>query len=324
MKHLHPVYQVLLLVGEQHHTKLNHDKPGADEDTDSHSASSPAKPTRLHIVPNFASSTAFATASQTCARGYTSLAESVSAMAESNPMNRSFSVDDLVGGIFRLGQAGAAFGRTDSEAAFQEFLKRIPSATNLAANQQYEPSQLQQQAQQLLASGSAGANNVPASLPEAGQPGEGGMPRVPSLDVLRQLVMQSPGFSAPPVSVKAEGSAGPPHGFSAKATFGAINAAICGSSYGPALLPRIASTLHRPLSPLRCVAELASFGLPLCLVAAHHLTSAAKHGQLLPCAGCRHAGTPVCSYAACSVGPSAGAVDGACGRPSVAVSGCGP
>jgi hypothetical protein len=34
----------------------------------------------------------------------------------SESMNRSFSVDDLVGGIFRLGQAGAgAFGRTDSE-----------------------------------------------------------------------------------------------------------------------------------------------------------------------------------------------------------------
>ena len=46
-------------------------------------------------------------------------------------MERSFSVDDIVGGIWRLGAAG--MGRTDSEAAFQEFLKKIPSNTNLAA-----------------------------------------------------------------------------------------------------------------------------------------------------------------------------------------------
>ncbi|WIA31653.1 hypothetical protein OEZ86_002533 [Tetradesmus obliquus] len=129
----------------------------------------------------------------------------------SESMNRSFSVDDLVGGIFRLGQAGAgAFGRTDSEAAFQEFLKRIPSATNLAANQQFEPNQLQQAQQLLSASGSGGgaaAANLSAGLSEAGQ-GTGGMPRVPSLDVLRQLVIQnqlSQGLSQPGIA-KAEAS----------------------------------------------------------------------------------------------------------------------
>lgn len=46
-------------------------------------------------------------------------------------MDRSFSVDDLVGGIWRLGQAGV--GRSDSEAAFQELLKGFPSTNNLAA-----------------------------------------------------------------------------------------------------------------------------------------------------------------------------------------------
>ncbi|KAF8070929.1 G6PD5 [Scenedesmus sp. PABB004] len=113
-------------------------------------------------------------------------------MAES--MSRSFSVDDLVGGIFRLQNqaAGGAgmFGRTDSEAAFQEFLKRIPSATNLTASGggAYEPAALQAQAQQLLASGAgAGAAAAAAGLPEV----SGGMPRVPSLDVLRQLVLQN-------------------------------------------------------------------------------------------------------------------------------------
>jgi hypothetical protein len=160
-------------------------------------------------------------------------------------MNRSFSVDDLVGGIFRLGQAGAgAFGRTDSEvsligvkrdpsrrcstqlltlavchalspqAAFQEFLKRIPSATNLAANQQFDPNQLQQAQQLLSASGSGGgaaAANLSAGLSEAVQ-GTGGMPRVPSLDVLRQLVIQNQlGQGLSPSGIaKTEASGGEP------------------------------------------------------------------------------------------------------------------
>ena len=99
-----------------------------------------------------------------------------------------------------------------SQAAFQEFLKRIPSATNLAANQQFEPNQLQQAQQLLSASGSAGgaaAANVSAGLSEAAQ-GHGGMPRVPSLDVLRQLVIQNQlgqGVSQPGMP-KAEASGG--------------------------------------------------------------------------------------------------------------------
>jgi hypothetical protein len=126
-------------------------------------------------------------------------------------MERSFSVDDLVGGIWRLGQAG--MGRTDSEAAFQEFLKRIPSATNLAggAGQNVDPAQLeahlqqhaqqlQQQAQQALhqTGNAAPVSSGPASsAPESSTSGGGdappgprnGIPRVPSLDLLRQLVM---------------------------------------------------------------------------------------------------------------------------------------
>lgn len=79
-------------------------------------------------------------------------------------MERSFSVDDLVGGIFRQA-AAAGMGRTDSESAFQEFLKRIPSATNLAAahaaHQAHQQMQQQAQAQhqhvQALAQQAAGA-----------------------------------------------------------------------------------------------------------------------------------------------------------------------
>jgi hypothetical protein len=100
-----------------------------------------------------------------------------------------------------------------SQAAFQEFLKRIPSATNLAANQQFEPNQLQQAHQLLSASGNGGgaaAANLSAGLTsEAGQ-GTGGMPRVPSLDVLRQLVIQNQlgqGLSQPGV-VKSEAAGG--------------------------------------------------------------------------------------------------------------------
>lgn len=138
-------------------------------------------------------------------------------MDASAGLSRAFSVDDLVGGIWRLqnqqagGQSGGGlFGRTDSEAAFQEFLKRIPSATNLAAGggSQFEPQQLQQQAQQLLASGAGAAASTAIQEANGGVPG---MPRVPSLDLLRQLVIQNQlnqGFSAPSAVVKAEASTG--------------------------------------------------------------------------------------------------------------------
>lgn len=138
-------------------------------------------------------------------------------MDASAGLSRAFSVDDLVGGIWRLqnqqagGQTGGGlFGRTDSEAAFQEFLKRIPSATNLAAaaSGQYEPQQLQQQAQQLLASG---AGSAAANAIQEANGGVPGMPRVPSLDLLRQLVIQNQlqqGFSAPSSVVKSESIGG--------------------------------------------------------------------------------------------------------------------
>jgi hypothetical protein len=109
-------------------------------------------------------------------------------------MERTFSVDDLIGNVYRLsGALGGMGNRTDSEAAFQEFLKRIPSATNLSAvgsagGAQYEPGALQQTAQQLL-----GGTNLPTaplntSLNQDPAPS---MPRVPSLDLLRQLVLQN-------------------------------------------------------------------------------------------------------------------------------------
>lgn len=140
-------------------------------------------------------------------------------------MERTFSVDDLIGNVYRLsGALGGMGNRTDSEAAFQEFLKRIPSATNLSAvGSAGGAASYEQTAQQLLSGGA-----VAASLPTAplntslGSDPAPGMPRVPSLDLLRQLVLQNSlgsslgqQVSAAPGGLKAEGlSAG-------EATFGA-------------------------------------------------------------------------------------------------------
>jgi hypothetical protein len=109
-------------------------------------------------------------------------------------MERTFSVDDLIGNVYRLsGALGGMGNRTDSEAAFQEFLKRIPSATNLSAigsagGAQYEPGALQQTAQQLLGNTSLPTAPLNTSLNSDPAPS---MPRVPSLDLLRQLVLQN-------------------------------------------------------------------------------------------------------------------------------------
>lgn len=89
------------------------------------------------------------------------------------------------------------------QAAFQEFLKRIPSATNLANGSCEPPPPLPTA---LLAPPASGAPESSAALP--------GMPRVPSLDVLRQLViqgqLQGQGFSQPSLpSAKAEPAAPP-------------------------------------------------------------------------------------------------------------------
>ncbi|KAL6750268.1 hypothetical protein V8C86DRAFT_2817615 [Haematococcus lacustris] len=103
-------------------------------------------------------------------------------------------LDDLVGGLWRYTN-NVGFGRSESEAAFQEFLKRIPSASNLAAI--------------AGSTGQLASGDVPTSmslglgsyLPQAGMPSQAqqhsyaaapGMPRVSSLDLLARLVTQSP------------------------------------------------------------------------------------------------------------------------------------
>ncbi|KAA6423290.1 MAG: hypothetical protein FRX49_06742 [Trebouxia sp. A1-2] len=109
-------------------------------------------------------------------------------------MDRQVSVEDIVGGLYKLGSAG--FPRTDSEAAFQDFLKRIPSTTNLAGQaEQLNPQQqlqLQQHVQHLTQQ-----SQIPSSSEQqdATHHNIGGIPRVPSLDFLRQLMNVNPAVS---------------------------------------------------------------------------------------------------------------------------------
>ncbi len=111
-------------------------------------------------------------------------------------MQRQFSVDDFnnLSGFWKLGASMAGFPRTDSEAAFQDFLKRIPSTSNLAAQaqglDQAQQLHLQQQVQQFQQAQQAGlhAAGSGGALGEVGGLNVGGIPRVPSLDLLRQLV----------------------------------------------------------------------------------------------------------------------------------------
>jgi hypothetical protein len=138
-------------------------------------------------------------------------------------MERATSVDDLIGGFWRgLGQA-AGMPRTDSEAAFQEFLKRIPSTANLtqaaaaaaAAGDSSSAAQaLQQQVQQLtqavpapaagssavIAPSSTTAALATAPLTDLVTSAVGGMPRVPSLDFLRQIMVSNQQFPPPAAS----------------------------------------------------------------------------------------------------------------------------
>lgn len=180
-------------------------------------------------------------------------------------MERATSVDDLIGGFWRgLGQA-AGMPRTDSEAAFQEFLKRIPSTANLtqaaaaaaAAGDSSSAAQaLQQQVQQLTqavpaaAAGSSSAvapSSSVAALPSlvATAPltdlvtsAVGGIPRVPSLDFLRQIMVSNQQFpppsSTPPIIKPDPGAADALKGAAAAA---AASAGLTAPMVMPAALP---------------------------------------------------------------------------------------
>lgn len=107
-------------------------------------------------------------------------------------MERSVSVEDFLGGLLRLNKQAGGNGmgqRTDSEAAFQEFLKRIPSAQNLAS----QPTGDDKPGHHLFASGSATSlfplgNNALGTSTSLGR--DANMPRVASLEMLRTFANQ--------------------------------------------------------------------------------------------------------------------------------------
>lgn len=143
-------------------------------------------------------------------------------------LERGFSADDL--SLMLKLQGGAGFPRTDSEAAFMDFLKRIPSTSNLAAQASAQgldaaqQQQLMQQAQQMQAqaqqSGLASSSSLTAplqgTLQEVGRLNVGGIPRVPSLDLLRQLVQVNQSMS--PNAAKAAASAPGEHPYCVQAS----------------------------------------------------------------------------------------------------------
>ncbi|KAK9827653.1 hypothetical protein WJX81_004026 [Elliptochloris bilobata] len=167
-------------------------------------------------------------------------------------MERGFSADDL--SLMLKLQGGAGFPRTDSEAAFMDFLKRIPSTSNLAAQasaqgldaaQQQQLMQTAQHMQAAQASGLASSSSLGAplagQLQEVGRLNVGGIPRVPSLDLLRQLVQVNQTMS--PSGAKAPASA--PEGAPLESAPSSRSLPGAGGAVlpMPATVPMVATTL---------------------------------------------------------------------------------
>jgi len=106
-------------------------------------------------------------------------------------MERNWSVEDLVGGLWRV-------GRTDSEQQLQDYLRRVPSGT--WPGPPPTEYQAQQQAQLVDAVNAQAAyaqamqqittGNKPTEMVPPGASANNGMQRVASLDMLRALVLQ--------------------------------------------------------------------------------------------------------------------------------------
>lgn len=115
-------------------------------------------------------------------------------------MSRVYSVEDIVSNLTKAGSLTTTFPRTDSEQAFQDFLKRIPSSNSLAAfGHSGSQADLAAQASQIYslqahvasqAAAAASSSNPFESSTLNGSTGilGGGVPRVASLDFFRQLL----------------------------------------------------------------------------------------------------------------------------------------
>ena len=94
--------------------------------------------------------------------------------AHEMPMERTASVEDMVGNLWRL-------GRTPSQAEFEQFFSNIAQVGS----------------QQNLAAQAAAAQAAQAAQPETNGTDATGIPRVASIDLLRKMIMQG---QQPPVA----------------------------------------------------------------------------------------------------------------------------
>mmetsp|Transcript_41479 Transcript_41479/g.88264 ORF Transcript_41479/g.88264 Transcript_41479/m.88264 type:complete len:362 (+) Transcript_41479:76-1161(+) len=168
-------------------------------------------------------------------------------------MERAWSVEDLVGGLWRMGE------RTTSDQQLQDYLRRVPSGSWPAASpgQQPSPEQFQQaqvqaaalaavphaqaQAQAAYAAQAAGMQQAMQAM-AAGKAGElvqgqaraGGqnMQRVASLDMLRALVMQGPQGVVQSMPPPGSGMNAPPARGARPGTTNTAQQAGAGSSAG--------------------------------------------------------------------------------------------
>ncbi|KAK9812188.1 hypothetical protein WJX73_003294 [Symbiochloris irregularis] len=117
-------------------------------------------------------------------------------------MERGLSFEDLMDGIQKLTSSG--FPRNDSEALFQDFIRRIPSQNNLTTSEslnyldpaqqaqlQQSVQQMQQQAQQQTQNNGVLRSISSSDLQEVSGLEVKNFPRVASLDYLQHLVQQS-------------------------------------------------------------------------------------------------------------------------------------
>ena len=139
-------------------------------------------------------------------------------------MERGISFEDLMDGIQKLTSSG--FPRNDSEALFQDFIRRIPSQTSLStceglnyldpvqqAQLQQSVQQIQQQAQQHTHSNGVVLRSASSTdLQEAGSLEVKNFPRVASLDYLQHLVQQSAAASQQQQQHTPKQSSAPPAG----------------------------------------------------------------------------------------------------------------
>lgn len=161
------------------------------------------------------------------------------ALHAASVMDRSLSVDDFAGGVWRLGHAG--LGRNDSESQFADLLKSFPSTNSLGGE----------------AGGNGGGNEAGGTGGDAAQPGaagggdgtaggrvvgsEGnggaggmGMPRVASLEVLKQFLVgpQQLAQSVPGVKKDAGGWMGSREEFELLYSRGGLLRQMCWSRGG--------------------------------------------------------------------------------------------